>query len=317
MNVFGSNTAVFALSPRHAAYRAHLAAHEPNQHARDDSKHHDRAALGQAVNLPSLQHRSEDKRDRHPQQRQRHVQRQILLLAVASVGRNRRAAAWPARHAVDFEAVVGAVDELGVADVDNRSVLLVKRGKRGNVDVHDLHFGGDAIADAGFEGNSPGHAVERDVENAMVEQRSLFFRSAIHSTAIWVREGRIGLRFQHGVESVSDGHDGVVDKNRVFRVQIVVDHDLFPAQFLRLRLHIRVLCQIVLRLASTPHSHAKQGIQSLHVSDVRTDPHHPVHRVFHHVAELLVQSRVRLHAVPIRADVQPAVARHFLLGRHE
>lgn len=76
----------------------------------------------------------------------------------------------------------------------------------------------------------------------MVEQRSLFFRSETHSTAIWVREGRIGLRFQHGVESVSDGHDGVVDKNRVFRVQIVVDHDLFPAQLLRLRLHIRMLC---------------------------------------------------------------------------
>ena len=249
VNDFGSNTAVFAsqrLQP--APYRAHFAAHKPDQHAGDDSKHHNGAAFGQSVDLPALQHRSEDERDRHPQQRQRHVQRQILLFAVATVGGNRRAAARPARHAVDFEAVVRAVVELGVADVDDRAVLGVRKGKRRNEDVHDLHFGGDAVAHAGLKRDFARHAVERDVQNAFVEQSSLLFGSAPHAAPLNSRKRGVGLRFEYSVQRVGDGHHRIIDKNRVFGVQIVASHDLLSAQLLRLRLHLRVLRQIVLRL---------------------------------------------------------------------
>lgn len=106
-------------------YRTHFASHKPNQYACNDSKHHHSAALGQSVDLPSLQHRSEDERYGHPEQSERHVERQILLFAVTSVGGHSRTAAWPARNAVDLKPIVRAVVELGIADIDDDSVLRV------------------------------------------------------------------------------------------------------------------------------------------------------------------------------------------------
>ena len=70
--------------------------------------------------------------------------------------------------------------------------------------------------------------------------------------------------------------------------------------------------QVILHIASISLSHIERLYEGIHAANEGRDDNHSLH---HRLTELLTQTCVCLHRVPVGAQVDPSDARHLLLVR--
>ena len=70
--------------------------------------------------------------------------------------------------------------------------------------------------------------------------------------------------------------------------------------------------QAILHITSVSLSHTERLYEGIHAANEGRDANHSIH---HRLTELLAQTSVRLHRVPVGAQVDPSDARHLLLVR--
>ena len=73
-----------------------------------------------------------------------------------------------------------------------------------------------------------------------------------------------------------------------------------------------VTVQVILDIASVSLSHIERLHKGIHAANEGRDAHHSL---LHRLTELLAQTRVRLHRVPVGAHVYPPDDCHLLLVR--
>ena len=74
--------------------------------------------------------------------------------------------------------------------------------------------------------------------------------------------------------------------------------------------------QVILQIASVSHPHIERLHEGIHAANEGRDANHSLHRLLHRLTELLSQIRVRLHRIPVGAQVDPPDPCHLLLVRH-
>lgn len=92
-----------------------------------------------------------------------------------------------------------------------------------------------------------------------------------------------------------------------------MDLDRRATQLLRALLQLGMAVQIPLRLTFPPLPNPEDLHEVIHAADEGRDADHSLHRLLHRLTELLAQTRICLHRVPVGAQVDPPDSRHLLL----